>query len=94
MDKDLIVAIFTPTKGSSSTKCAIRGNFGTGYPLSDDLILTSRHVVEPENRDRQAKIRIQWYFDKPTGGEPTGWIPIEKDDLVWTGLVKETLMRP
>ncbi len=85
MDKDLIVAIFTPTKGSTNAKGAIRGNFGTGYPLSDDLILTSRHVVEPENRNRRAKIRILWYFDKPTGGEPTGWIPIEKDDLIWTG---------
>ena len=41
MDKDLIVAIFTPTKGAAKgTKGEMHGIFGTGYPVSEDLILT------------------------------------------------------
>ncbi len=86
MNKDLIVAIFTPTKGAASkAKGAIRGIFGTGYPVSEDLILTSRHVVAPENRNTRAKIRVRWFYDKPTGSKNSGWTPIENKDLIWAG---------
>ena len=54
MKKDLIVAIFAPT-GTSTTN----GIFGTGYPVTDDLILTSRHVVKPENRNFRAPITVK-----------------------------------
>ncbi len=86
MDKDLIVAIFTPTKGAAKgAKGGMRGIFGTGYPVSEDLILTSRHVVEPENRNRRAKIRVRWFYDKPAGGKTSRWITIERENLVWAG---------
>ena len=41
MHKDLIVAIFVPTTGEGK----MPGCVGTGYPVTDDLILTSRHVI-------------------------------------------------
>jgi hypothetical protein len=80
MDKDLIVAIFAPTTTGKNT-----GVVGTGYPVGEDLILTSRHVVEPENRNPRVPIRIRWFYDKPTSGEAPGWVQIEKADLVWIG---------
>ncbi len=55
------------------------------YPVSEDLILTSRHVVEPENRNRLAKIRVRWFYDKSIRGKASGWNSIEKGDLVWIG---------
>ena len=86
MDKDLIIAIFTPTKGGKSgAKGRISGVVGTGYPLTDDLILTSRHVVVPENRDQRGKIRLRWFYDKPADAGAPAWIPIDEDDLVWVG---------
>ncbi len=84
--KDLIVVIFTPLKGAAGgDKGAPRGVFGTGYPVSENLILTSRYVVEPKNRNLRAKIRVRWFYDKPADGKPSRWTSIEKDDLIWTG---------
>ena len=57
MHKDLIVAIFAPTTGVGK----MPGCVGTGYPITDDLILTARHVVEPANRNRQEPIRVRWF---------------------------------
>lgn len=80
MRKDLIVAIFTPTSG------ALQGMIGTGYPISEDLILTSRHVVQPEKRNSRTPIRVRWFYDRPATGQQPDWIPIKKkDDLVWVG---------
>lgn len=85
MHKDLIVAIFVPTTGEGK----MPGRVGTGYPVTDDLILTSRHVIEPENRDRQKPIRVRWFHDKPANGKPPEWIPLDDhlndDVLVWFG---------
>ena len=81
MQKDLIVAIFAPTTGTGT----MPGCVGTGYPVTEDLILTSRHMVEPENRNYRAQIRIRWFHDQLANGKPPGWIPIEKTDLVWAG---------
>jgi hypothetical protein len=78
MEKDLIVAIFAPT----GTKGATTGVFGTGYPVTENLILTSRHVVEPENRNSQAQITVKWFYDRPANSKPPSWTPA---DLVWTG---------
>lgn len=77
MKKDLIVAIFAPT-GTSTTN----GIFGTGYPVTDDLILTSRHVVKPENRNFRAPITVKWFYDQPADKKPPAWT---KADLVWSG---------
>lgn len=82
MHKDLIIAIFAPTTDTGK----MPGCVGTGYPITDDLILTARHVVEPTNRNRQEPILVRWFYDEPTTGKPPVWIPIkEKDDLVWKG---------
>ena len=85
MYKDLIVAIFVPTMGQGK----MPGRVGTGYPVTDDLILTSRHVIEPENRDRQKPIRVRWFHDKPADGKLPEWIPLDDhlndDVLVWVG---------
>jgi len=85
MHKDLIVAIFVPTTGEGK----MPGRVGTGYPVTEDLILTSRHVIEPENRDRQKPIRVRWFHDKPADGKPPEWTPLDDhrngDILVWIG---------
>ena len=73
MQKDLIVAVYA----STGTKGATTGVFGTGYPVTENLILTSQHVVEPENRNPHAQIEVKWFYDKSPR-----WIPA---DLVWTG---------
>ncbi len=78
MQKDLIVAIFA----SMDTEDATTGVFGTGYPVTEDLILTSRHVVELENRNPPAQIEVKWFYDKPANDESPAWT---KADLVWTG---------
>lgn len=86
MQKDLIVAVFTPTTGEASgAKGVMPGIIGTGYPVSEDLILTSRHVVAPKNRNQRAKMRVLWFYDRPASGNAPDWTPIEKDDLVWIG---------
>lgn len=85
MHKDLIVAIFVPTTGQGRTP----GRVGTGYPVTDDLILTARHVIEPENRNRQQPLRVRWFHDKPADGKPPEWTPLDDhrngDILVWVG---------
>lgn len=85
MHKDLIVAIFVPTTGQGK----MPGCVGTGYPVTDDLILTSRHVIEPDNRNRGQPIRVRWFYDKPASGESPEWTPLndhQNDDVrVWTG---------
>jgi hypothetical protein len=72
MHKDLIVAIFAENGNSRA--------FGTGYPVAEDLILTSRHVVRPGDQDATT-ITVKWFYDKPATGEPQ-WT---KADLIWTG---------
>lgn len=85
MHKDLIVAIFVPTTGEGK----MPGCIGTGYPVTEDLILTSRHVVKPANRDHQQPIRVRWFHDKPANGKPPEWTPLDdhknSDVRVWIG---------
>lgn len=78
MQKDLIVAIFA----STNPKDPKTGVFGTGYPVAEDLILTSRHVVAPENPNTPALIEVKWFYDQPADKKPPAWT---KADLVWTG---------
>ena len=86
MQKDLIVAIFTPitsseTRGGRTTS----GIFGTGYPVAEDLILTSRHVVAPANRKANSPIRVRWCYDQPADGKSASWLTLKKEDVVWVG---------
>lgn len=86
MHKDLIVAIFVPTTGEGK----MPGRVGTGYPVTEDLILTSRHVIEPENRDHWKPIRVRWFYDKPADDKSPEWVPLDdhmknSDVRVWTG---------
>lgn len=78
MQKDLIVAIFA----STNPKDPETGVFGTGYPVAEDLILTSRHVVAPENPNTPALIEVKWFYDQPADKKSPAWT---KADLVWTG---------
>ncbi|MEO1017562.1 MAG: hypothetical protein AAFY56_07700 [Pseudomonadota bacterium] len=52
-DPALTVAIYAPTDGES-------GEIGTGYPVSERLILTARHNVIFEGRDFGEKLEIGW----------------------------------
>jgi len=83
--KDLIIAIFVPTTGEGK----MPGCVGTGYPVTEDLILTSRHVVEPANRNHRKSILIRWFHDKPANDEPPEWTPLDdhknSDVRVWIG---------
>ncbi len=78
MQKDLIVAIFASTNAEDPTT----GIFGTGYPVTEDLILTSGHVVAPENPNTPARIEVKWFYDQPADKKSPAWT---KADLVWTG---------
>jgi hypothetical protein len=78
MRKDLIVAIFAVTNAKNPTT----GVFGTGYPVAEDLILTSRHVVAPENQKTPAWIEVKWFYDQPADKKSPAWT---KADLVWAG---------
>lgn len=89
MHKDLIVAIFVPTRsGSDAPKRRNAGAIGTGYPVADDLILTARHVINPPQRSPKAKIRLCWYFAHSGGGSCASeacWYPIDDAAVVWQG---------
>jgi len=78
MQKDLIVAIFASTNAEDPTT----GIFGTGYPVAEDLILTSRHVVAPENPNTPAQIEVKWFYDQPADKKSPAWT---KANLVWAG---------
>ena len=78
MIKDLIISIFTPTKGEI-------GAIGTGYPIAENLILTSRHVVHPEQCDDEYSIWLLWHYYADEGIENKGWIEVSSADIVWEG---------
>jgi hypothetical protein len=71
MNKNLIVTIFVPTGQGM-------GKSGTGYPVAEDLILTSRHTIDGE----RGKIQVQWHYYKDADAP---WITRSTDDIVWKG---------
>ena len=83
MNKSLIVTIFVPTKEGKDGKAA--GSIGTGYPVAEDLILTSRHVVNPEQGDRKYPIQVRWHYYADRDAPDKGWITLSSDDIVWEG---------
>jgi hypothetical protein len=49
-----IVRFFVPVGSEKSGRC------GTGFPISENLILTAYHVVHPEDRNEKP-IQVNWY---------------------------------
>jgi len=74
IDKNLLIMLFVPTKDGL-------GAIGTGYPISENLILTARHVLEPDDRNTCKKIRVCWNYFR--SNENQGWFDISDDDIVW-----------
>jgi len=56
VNKNLVVEIFVPTSDGGPGA----GQFGTGYPVANDLILTARHVVRPKKRDPDRPIEVRF----------------------------------
>ena len=71
---DLIVRISVPVLGG-------KYEIGTGYPVGMNLILTSRHVVQPEKRDSRRQIKVFWYC-RHDRAEPEA---VDLDSIVWLG---------
>ncbi len=77
MNKDLIVTIFVPTGQEEE------GKIGTGYPVAENLILTSRHTVKPEQCTGQ--IQVRWHYLTDEDALDKGWITLAVEDVVWEG---------
>lgn len=75
MRKDLLVEILVPAGDDVDV--------ATGYPVGSDLVLTARHVLEAEDRDRDRRILIRWH-DYPHG-PIDGCFELEPDAVVWQG---------
>lgn len=76
MDKNLVVEIFVPLRGSDE------GEIATGYPVAKNLILTARHPLFPKepkrddggcNRDG-CKIEVRW---RHPGVDAGRWWPVK-----------------
>ena len=90
MGKDLFIEIFVPTWDENGhNQHGERGRFGTGYPVSTNLLLTARHVVVPETakvpqtRDRNYPIEIRWSGSR--GTRDYRWLSLGEDPVVWSG---------
>ena len=85
MNKSLLVLLFVPTldKENGDGRGKV-GAVGTGYPIGKDIILTSRHVLEPANRDRRYPIALLWN-DFPHDGPDEGWFPLRDEHILWKG---------
>lgn len=79
MDERYFVRIEVPTfTDHGEDGLGRHGMTGTGYPVGQDLILTARHVVIPENRDSSYPIRVRWvYFP---AFERDGSVDLDPDD--------------
>ena len=85
MDMSLLLEVFVPTfdDGRRDGRGEV-GEVATGYPVGEDLILTARHVLEPEDRDPRYAIAVRWHR-YPDAGPDRGWFPIHDQDVVWKG---------
>lgn len=86
MDPNLLVRLFVPTRNERGRDGRGKvGETGTAFPVGNDLILTARHVVEPEDRDKKYPIQALWY-DHPNAGPDEGWYSLPNDCVVWRGV--------
>lgn len=78
MNKDLIITIFVSPTGQGK-----EGKIGTGYPIAEDLILTSRHTIDGGGRE----IQVRWhhYYCTDEDALDKCWITLSADDIVWKG---------
>ncbi|MBF0107561.1 MAG: hypothetical protein HQL76_00080 [Magnetococcales bacterium] len=73
--RDFVVIISVPTTDDLA-------ELATGYPVAPNLILTARHVLEPEDRDRDKSVKAKWWGYKPEEKDDQGWLEAE---IVWCG---------
>ena len=86
MDEKLVVSVFVPTVGADGgDRDGRHGKIGTGYPVGHDLILTARHVVRAEGRDRRHPIIIRWWGLPKESESNRVKLPTEDDGVVWEG---------
>lgn len=83
METRLIAKIKAPKK---NRQCSI----GTGYPISDSLLITARHVVLFEDRDCTQPIKIEWPDIKFENNE-SYTVTVSNDDIVYDGKKKVDL---
>ncbi|SDF02010.1 serine protease [Rhodospira trueperi] len=71
--KDTLVAIWAPTTDG-------KGEIGTGFPIARDLLMTARHVVRSEDRDKTKPLEINWLHSRES------WSALCSDDdklIIW-----------
>lgn len=78
MNKNLIITIFVPTGQENQRDI---GDIGTGYPVADDLILTSRHIIDGGS----GEIQVRWHYCTDEDAPKKGWITLSPDNIVWKG---------
>ncbi|WP_295393004.1 hypothetical protein [uncultured Thiodictyon sp.] len=81
MDKTLLVMVFVPTTDAADTDYhGLQGQIGTGYPVGPDLILTARHLLDPQapkRRDARYPIKVRWHsYRAHQQAGPDGWVAI------------------
>ncbi len=59
MNEHRVAQIMVPTTEVSASGSRIY-SFGSGYLIADDLVLTARHVVLPDNRDLEQPIEVRF----------------------------------
>src|SRR3954471_7925969 len=81
-----LVCLHVPTfRGDNSDGEGKAGAMGTGYQITDELIITSRHVVRPPNRQLNYRISCAWAFG-PEGKKgiwTSNLSPEGNDPIVW-----------
>ncbi len=78
MDSLLIAKILAPTISEGDN------SIGTAYPISKDLIITARHVVDFVERDTDKPISIIWTDITDTNGKPYK-VKVSQDNIVFNG---------
>lgn len=72
MDKSLLIAVFVPTTDEAGKDFkGKRGELATGYPVGKDLILTARHVLDPDPphyRDVCYPVKVRWHYFRSDAG--------------------------
>ena len=74
----IFVPILSDSRGDPERPSGEVGTVGTGYPVGNDLILTARHVLEPENRDPEKPILVRWEHPKECD-----WMKLSEESIEW-----------
>jgi hypothetical protein len=79
MNPNLFVRLFVPVRPRPD---GANGQAGTAYPVGPDLVLTSRHVVFPEDRDTEKPIEALWHARRD--GPKDGWYQLDLEPVLST----------